>query len=271
MNEKNIKLLLMGGVGAALGVLLISTSIFPMFKSSEKEKISNDPIIDSSLIPESDEELKQESIYQDKESIEKIDEVTADSIKTNVWNAILLGEIENAAKEMVKAYKEYEFTEENELLNWHVDVNALSVLEQVPQSQRYEILTTFKTPRFVAAFSVFASPLVTSSIISDPESLIPIDINSINLLAEGWIVKEDFNNEQLTNQIETMKAHAEKLYYADLIFNETERVRAYVSIMKDGSPKLIGYYGENINEIYKTDKYWEDNRVLFSNIPILNQ
>lgn len=267
LSVKQIKLIAGFGLGITF-TAVVGTAIYFAASGGIKET-------GTSIKPNSSEttvEVNSETtVIEQKEGVKEKKESEIIKIKNDLWTLLEDKRTDDAAKEMLKVYKQVMFTEENELEKWHLDISAVATAAMVPYSQREELFRSLQLPRFKTVFSVYTSPLNVANLVSDPNSLIPIDVDGFNLIDETIVPKSEFNLDFIDSQvIENFKEQemVEAFYIAELRYDSND-VIGVTAVLKNGDTVLIGYFSEEETP-YQTADFWDKNRELFGSVPALN-
>lgn len=255
-----IKIIAGTGLGVVLVGVVASAIWFGVnggFQSTvqKEENTSQDINVDATVIEQKDEVTKKTE-----------EEITA--IKENLWALLEEKKTDEASKEMLNIYKTVQFTKENELEQWHLDISSVATAAMIPYGDRLEVLQGLQIPRIQAAFSVYTTPLNVTELVVDSESLIPVDVDAFTLVEEIILPETEFDSiKNASEVIENFKTQAKSFYIERLRFDGTE-VYSVVAVLSNDETLLIGYYSEEETP-YETASFWNENRELFQDIPIM--
>lgn len=251
--------------------------------TTEDEESYNSGIIeDESKLVENELEVKEEkeSIYGfEDEELPLMDPSEELLLKDQIWEKLMVDDYQGAADLAYDAVHSYSFEESSDFINWYHDIYTVAAVPNVAKDNQHTILSSFEAPRFQAVFPPFASVLVLATIIDDPDSLLPIDVESVQVLDEEILSPEECSN--ISPYVDQMLIHFKSVYKGTLTFYRRtqfydesrspqtvlveDQVTAYVGIFNNGKIKLLGYYGEC--DGLKTDAYWESKRLDYAQNP----
>lgn len=208
------------------------------------------------------------SVIEQKEDVKLKTDEEISEIKSKLWALLENKETDEASKEMLKIYKTTQFTDENDLEQWHLDISAVATAAMLPYGDRLEVLRGLQVPRIQSAFSVYTTPLNTTELVIDEESLIPVDVDNFTLVEEIVISKDEFDSiKNASEVVENFKEQAKSFYIEHLNF-DGENVYAIVAVLSNDETVLIGYYSDEETP-YSTASFWNENRELFQDMPIM--
>lgn len=244
----------------------------------DEECYSSGTIEDDSKLVEGEEEKETIYSFQDEDLplIEPSEELL---LKDQIWEKLMVHDFQGAADLAYDAVHSQSFEESSDFLNWYQDIYTVANVKNIETSKQDGILSSFKTPRFQAVFPTFTSVLTLATIIDDPDSLLPIDVEKVQVLDEEILSPEECSN--ISPYIDQMLIHFKSIYKGTFTFYRRtqfydenrslqevlaeDNVNAYVGIFNNGKIKLLGYYGEC--DALKTDAYWESKRLDYSENP----
>ncbi|MGN9121854.1 hypothetical protein [Turicibacter bilis] len=252
--------------------------------TEDEQSYNSDMIEDDSKLVEDELEVeeKKESIYGFEDlDLPLMDPSKESLLKDQIWENLIVEDYQGAADLAYDAVHSYSFEESSDFINWYHDIYTVAAAAN-PDGDKdnlHNLLSSFETPRFQAVFPPFASVFVGATIIDDPDSLLPIDVESVQVLEEEILSPEDCSN--ISPYVDQMLIHFKDIYKATLTFYRRtqfydeyrslqevlveDTVNAYVGIFNNGRIKLLGYYGE-CDEL-KTDAYWEARRLDYAGNP----
>lgn len=249
-----------------LAFLLVLFTLLQLSFAPDHSTLTESDAIEGLSPPEEvveQEETKEESMFgfedEDLPLLDATDELT---LKAQIWQKLMEDDYQSAADLVYDAVYSYSFEEDSDFLAWYQDVYKVASVKNIPTENQHIILSSFKSPRFQAVFPTYTSVMTLATIVEDPDSLLPIDVKSVQVLSEEIVDPETCKG--VSDYIDQMSIHFKSIYKASIAFNG-EVVVAYVGIFNNGYLKLLGYYGES--DHLKTDSYWESKRLDYAQNP----
>lgn len=244
-----------------IGFLIFLLVLFLFLQASFKPDSQTEPLPpileEEDSIIETEEEFDDGPMFEfETEGMEELSESEEVILKDRIWRFLMEGDYQSAADLISNTVNSNALREESDLLNWYQDVYVVATVQNIEPSQQDQILSSFKTPRFQAVFPTFTSVLTLAKIVEDPDSLLPIDVEHVQIMSESFVDPSECQN--VSPYMDQMLIHFKEIYKASILFNG-ELVTAYVGIFNNDYLQLLGYYGES--DLLKTDSYWESKRL----------
>lgn len=188
------------------------------------------------------------------------------SLKETLWQHYQQGDIETAYDLILKEFKEKQFSEENELYDWYIDLSFLNVLGEVSNEERAEALQHLRVPRLLAMNLVQEIRVLdVATVIQDADSLVPYAVK--NILFEKETLIEDISTwEAPSEHASALKDSLQCVWEIELRL-DGQPLTAFVGKMKATNKNaIIGFYGTH--DDFFTDGYIEENRYTLEQIPV---
>lgn len=251
-----------------IGVLAFLSVLFALLQVSFSPKNEEITFTPDEIVSESDP-MDDGPMFDfevsDEEKLPLLEESDEIVLKDRIWEALILEDYTQAAKLASDAIESHELREDSDLVGWYQDIYTAASVYNFDSSEQPRVLTSFATARFQAALPPYASVLTLATIIDDPDSLLPVDVQEVQVMSESMVDPSECQG--ISNYMDEMLIHFKKVYQATILFNG-ELVTAYVGIFNNDRLQLLGYYGDTTS--FKTDSYWESKRLDYYNNPIFN-